>query len=116
MNTSPPSPQPDDVVIVLTTWPDEPGAKAFASRLVEENLAACVNILPPMTSVYRWQGEIEEGREHQLVIKTTAKMTEVIASKLESTHPYELAEMLCLPTGQGDHPYLNWIRETTHAD
>lgn len=115
-NSGPCSPMPTDVVIGLTTWPDREGALEFAKKLVEEKLAACVNVLPPMTSVYRWEGNIERGEEHQLIIKTTNQMTDIIASRLESTHPYQLAEWLPLPALQSNHPYLNWIRESAHVD
>ncbi len=113
MNTQDSEPS---VVLILTTWPDTAGAESFAKHLVEQKLAACINILPPMTSIYSWKGILETGTEHQLVIKTTEENVKAIASKLESTHPYELAEMLCLPVKAGGTQYLNWIKEITHVD
>ena len=59
-----------DKIIVMTTWPDLAGARQFAQALLERRLAACINVLPEMRSIYRWQGELEQGTEHQLIIKT----------------------------------------------
>jgi periplasmic divalent cation tolerance protein len=103
---------PHDAVIVLTTLAAEADAAAFARTLVEERLAACVNVLPAMTSVYRWKGEIEQDREQQLVIKTSREKTEELQARLRQLHPYELPEFLILAAG-GSQAYLGWIRENT---
>jgi periplasmic divalent cation tolerance protein len=103
---------PHDTVIVLTTLAVEADAAAFARTLVEERLAACVNVLPAMTSVYRWKGEIEQDREQQLVIKTSREKTEALQARLRQLHPYELPEFLILAAG-GSQAYLGWIRENT---
>ena len=103
-----------DKIIVLTTFPDLAGAESLARGLVSEKLAACVNILPSMTSIYRWQGEIETGREHQLVIKTQARLLERIELWINKRHPYELPELLVLPVQGGSKDYLTWITEATH--
>jgi periplasmic divalent cation tolerance protein len=81
-------------VIVLTTLGAQTDAAAFARVLVDERLAACVNILPVMTSVYRWKGTIEEDREQQLVIKTTSDRVEALEVRFRELHPYELPEVL----------------------
>ena len=86
----------DGAVIVLTTLAAEADAAALARTLVEERLAACVNVLPEMTSVYRWKGDIEQDRERQLVIKTSGETIEALRARLRELHPYELPEFLVL--------------------
>ena len=103
-----------DKIIVLTTFPDLAGAESLAHELVSRKLAACVNILPSMTSIYRWQDKIETGREHQLVIKTQAHRLERIEQWIDKCHPYELPELLVLPVQDGAKDYLTWITEATH--
>lgn len=98
--------------IVLTTIGADADAAALARTLVNERLAACVNVFPPMTSVYRWKGSVEEDREQQLVIKTTADGVAALAARLRELHPYELPELLVLDAGGGEQ-YLAWVREST---
>ena len=105
------APDPD-AVIVLTTLGADADAAAFARTLVAERLAACVNILPPMTSVYRWQGGLEEEREQQLVIKTGADRVAALATRFEALHPYEVPEFLVLPVSKGSDAYLRWIQDS----
>lgn len=105
-----------DSIIALTTWPEEDGAKAFAEYLLENRLAACINILPAMTSHYVWQGKLESGTEHQLIIKTRKAHQSAIEQALTEHHPYELAEFLTLPIESGGKAYLDWINETTYVD
>jgi len=100
-------------VIVLTTLGAQTDAAAFARVLVDERLAACVNILPVMTSVYRWKGTIEEDREQQLVIKTTSDRVEALEARLRELHPYELPEFLVVATTDGSAGYLAWLEEST---
>ena len=102
----------DAAAIVLTTLAAEADAAALARTLVEERLAACVNVLPEMTSVYRWKGDIEQDRERQLVIKTSAGRIEALRARLRELHPYELPEFLVL-NAQGSEAYLAWIAEST---
>jgi periplasmic divalent cation tolerance protein len=102
---------PGDAAVVLTTLAAEADAAAFARTLVEERLAACVNVLPAMTSVYRWKGEIEQDREQQLVIKTTLAGVPALKARLGELHPYELPEFLILTASAAD-AYLAWIRES----
>lgn len=105
-----------DNIIVLTTWPDMAGAEAFAQALVERQLAACVNILPEMHSIYQWQGKLEQGVEHQLLIKTTAACYNDVETMIVGHHPYTLPEILCIPVTAGFPSYLSWIEEATHAE
>jgi periplasmic divalent cation tolerance protein len=98
-------------VIILTTLGASADAAAFARTLVSDRLAACVNVLPPMTSLYRWKGAIEEDREQQLVIKTTSDRVAAIEARFRELHPYELPEFLVL-SAEASVPYLDWMRES----
>jgi len=105
-------PDVSDVAIVLTTLGADADAAALARTLVEEGLAACVNVLPPMTSVYRWKGAVEQDREQQLIIKTAVARLGDLEARLKALHPYELPEFLVLPTAGGSSAYLTWLRES----
>jgi len=101
-------------VIVLTTLGASNDAAAFARVLVSERLAACVNVLPPMTSLYWWKGALEEDSERQLVIKTTADRVAAIEARFQELHPYELPEFIVLSAG-ASASYLDWLRESVGA-
>ena len=103
---------PGDIVVVLTTLSAGTEAEPLARTLVEERLAACVNLLPPMTSIYRWQGAVEEERERLLLIKTTRGRLEALRARLGTLHPYELPEFLVLPVDGGSAAYLEWVRDS----
>jgi periplasmic divalent cation tolerance protein len=98
-----------DYVIVLTTLPLEADATAFARRLVEEKLVACVNVLPAMTSTYAWEGKVEEASERQVVMKTEAARVEALRERIQSLHSYAVPEFLVIPA-TGSEAYLKWIR------
>ena len=100
-------------MIVLTTLPADGDAEGFASQLVEERLAACVNILPPMRSVYRWKGSVERADERQVVIKTTAPRIAALEARVRALHPYDLPEFVVIPIVQGSAGYLAWLTEST---
>jgi len=102
-----------DHVLVLTTLPEQAIAMQIAEALVEEGLAACVSVLPAMTSVYRWQGQRQVDTEHQLLIKTRAARFSELESFLRKHHPYELPEIIALPIRMGSADYLAWIDENT---
>lgn len=102
-----------DVVIVLTTGPTGEAGEALARTLVEERLAACVNLHAPMTSVYRWEGTVTTDRERQLVIKTTASRVGALRERLGQLHPYALPELLILAVDDGSAGYLDWVRAET---
>lgn len=95
--------------IVLTTCPDAACAERIARTLVEEGLVACVNILPPMRSIYRWKGKIEHATEQLLVIKSAAARFPAIRDRLRSLHPYELPEIIAVPIVDGLPEYLAWL-------
>ena len=99
-------------MLVLTTIGADADAAALARTLVDERLAACVNIGAPMTSVYRWKGTIEQDREQPLVIKTTGDRLVALETRLRALHPYELPEFLVLSASGGSTAYLAWVRES----
>ena len=101
---------PAEAAIVLTTLGAHADANALAQALVDERLAACVNVLPPMTSTYRWKGAVEQEREQQLVIKTSRAQVPALQARLRQLHPYELPEFLVLDAS-GSEAYLAWIDE-----
>ena len=103
--------QEPDAVVVLTTLVESTDAAAFARVLVADRLAACVNVLPAMTSLYRWKGSIEEDREQQLVIKTTRDRVAAIEARFQELHPYELPEFVVL-SAEGSAAYLGWLRDS----
>ena len=95
--------------IVLTTCPDAGVAEHIARVLVEEGLAACVNILAPVRSIYKWRGGIEDASEQLLVIKSTAARFAAIRDRLRDLHPYELPEIIAVPIADGLPEYLAWL-------
>ncbi|HKY22694.1 MAG TPA: divalent-cation tolerance protein CutA [Vicinamibacterales bacterium] len=101
-----------DCVIVWTTVGTRADGQKLASTLVAEGLAACVNVLGEMESTYRWKGQIETEREHQVVIKTTAERVPALKARLHALHQYELPEFIVLPIVGGSEAYLQWIRES----
>ena len=106
----------DDYVVVLTTLPPDADGPAFARGLVEERLAACVNLLPIMESVYRWEGDIEQESERQVVIKTTRERVAALWDRVRELHPYDVPEFLVLPVVDGNDAYLRWVAECTSTD
>jgi len=102
------------VVIIYCTVPDADTAKAIARTLVEGRLAAGVNIIPGLHSIYHWQGGIETADEQLLLIETTADNYSSVESRLITLHPYELPKIVAVPIEQGLPPYLDWVRK--HSD
>ena len=99
-----------DLILILTTFPDDDRAGGLARTLVEEGLAACVNVYAPMTSTYRWRGQIEVEPERQVVIKTTRGRRAAIEARLRSLHPYELPEFAVLDAVAGE-AYGKWATD-----
>ncbi|MEK0427666.1 MAG: hypothetical protein RL001_193 [Pseudomonadota bacterium] len=106
----------EQVLLVLTNLPDAESANSLARILVESRLAACVNLMPGVQSVYRWQGEIEQASEITLLIKTTQKHYVQLQQAIISHHPYELPEVIALPISNGYATYLHWVATETAAD
>ena len=101
-----------DVRIVLTTIGSEADAIAMAQALVDEQLAACVNVLPAMVSIYRWKGAVARDNEHQIVIKTTTDRLMALEARIRQLHPYELPEFLVIDPVAGGGGYLAWVAES----
>ncbi|WP_029356330.1 divalent-cation tolerance protein CutA [Bosea sp. 117] len=100
-------------VVVYTTWPSGVEAEAAGRAIVADGLAACVNILPGMVSLYRWQGEIERAEEVVMLFKTRADLAEPVAQAVRARHPYETPAVMFLPVTGGDPGYLQWIDAET---
>ena len=101
---------------IFCTCPDDQTAQALAQTLVEQRLAACVNLLPAMRSVYRWQEQIEQAEEIQLVIKTCADRLDALSAAISLLHPYELPEIVAISPSAGLPAYLDWIRAQTREE
>jgi periplasmic divalent cation tolerance protein len=99
-------------VVVVTTVGDEEQALLIAREMVARRLAACVNVLPGIRSVYRWQGKICQDGEYLLLIKTLAEEYEAVAAAIRELHSYELPEILAFPVEQGDARFFAWIRDS----
>ena len=102
-----------DPVAVLVTCGSEKEALKIANALVEGHLAACVNLISPIRSIYRWEGKIWDEKEWLLVIKTRKQRFEELEKKVKSLHSYSVPEIISLPIGEGSLPYLNWLTEMT---
>lgn len=102
-------------LLILTNMPDEASARRLANGLLESRLAACINILAPCTSVYRWKGAIEEAREVPVLIKTTTIRYAALEDAIRAAHPYELPEIIAVPIGHGLPAYLDWVAAETSS-
>jgi len=98
---------------VFVTVPTIEVAKSLASGIVSKKLAACVNIIPQVTSVYEWEGKINEDSELILMIKTQAHLFEELSNYVKANHPYDVPEVIALPIEQGSSSYLDWIKKVT---
>ena len=105
-----------DVVVVLTTVPTGSKGEEIGRTLVQERLAACVNVLAPMTSIYRWRGAVEREAEQQMIIKTTRGRVPALQSRLAVLHPYELPEFLVLAVADSSSAYFEWVGNETSED
>lgn len=103
----------EDRVVGLCTVPDRDTAAAIAARLVHERLAACVNVLPAVTSIYLWQGAVQQDNELLLIIKTRRSVFEALQNTICELHPYELPEVIAVPITDGLPAYLSWIDDST---
>jgi periplasmic divalent cation tolerance protein len=104
-----------DVRLVFCTFPDAATARQIGTSLVEKQLAACVNLLPGVESVYRWQGQVENAAEVLGVFKTTTAALADFETALCALHPYEVPEMVALEPAAVAAPYLQWLRESVAA-
>ncbi|MCA1804769.1 MAG: divalent-cation tolerance protein CutA [Xanthomonadaceae bacterium] len=106
----------DAAQLLLSTVPDRETGERIAAALVTERLAACVNILPGVTSIYEWQGEVQRDGECLLLIKTRKSLYSRLESRLLALHPYELPELLAVPLEGGLAGYLQWIQDNTGSN
>ena len=102
-------------LLVLTNLPDRAAAEKLADMLIAEQLAACVNILAPCRSVYRWKGAVQHDEEHPMLIKTTQARYAELEQALRAGHPYELPEIIAVPIERGLPAYLDWVAAKTKA-
>ena len=100
-------------VVVLTTLPAAADAGAFAAAIVDSRLAACVNLLPVMESVYRWEGAVQRDSERQLLMKTSGECVAALWERVRALHPYDVPEFIVLPIVDGNDAYLRWIGDST---
>ena len=102
-------------LLVLTNLPDRAAAESLADALITEQLAACVNILAPCRSVYRWQGSVQHDEEHPMLIKTTEERYAALEQAIRTRHPYELPEIVAVRIERGLPAYLEWLAAETGA-
>jgi periplasmic divalent cation tolerance protein len=102
-----------DVLVVLVTCPPDK-AQAIATALVEERVAACVNVVPSLSSVYRWKGAVHVDSEALLIVKSTRERFEALKQAVLRHHPYELPEVIAVSVDRGHAPYLEWVIESSH--
>jgi len=100
-------------ILILNTCPGSISAKKIARELVNEKLAACVNIIPGVNSVFSWVGKVDTANEHMLVIKTTVASYDAVEKRIIKLHPYELPEIIAVPIHTGLSEYLDWISSNT---
>lgn len=105
----------DCVLLVITNAPDRETAQSIARGLIEARAAACVNVMSPCTSVYRWQGAIETAGEVPVFVKTTASRYAEVERLIRKLHPYELPEIVAVPVARGLPGYFDWVRAETAA-
>lgn len=102
-------------LLVITNLPDRAAAEKLAEALIDGRLAACVNILSPCRSVYRWQGEVQHDEEFPLLVKTTRERYAAVEQAIRAGHPYELPEIIAVPVERGLPAYLDWVAQQTRA-
>ena|SRR2546423_6293849 len=102
-------------LLVFSNLPDRAAAEKLADAIVAKNLAACVNILAPCRSVYRWKGTVQHDEEHPVLIKTTAERYPALEREMRAHHPYELPEIIAVPIERGLPAYLDWVAAETKA-
>ena len=102
-----------DARVVLTTTDSQHEASRIATELVERRLAACVNIIPQIESIYRWEGKVERASEWLLIIKTEANVFDRLREAIHELHSYDVPECIMLEIADGSQPYLKWIKDNT---
>lgn len=113
MAASPSAPNPKQVYLVISTAPDTAVAESIAGALVEGGLAACVNVCPGITSVFKWKGRIESDAECLVIAKASGAVVERCVARITELHPYELPEAIAVSVEAGLNGYLDWVRAQT---
>lgn len=103
----------DQYILILTTFPDAESARQIGTKLVELQIAACVNLLPPSHSIYRWEGAIETKDEVPVFIKTTHNNYQEVETRIREAHPDQIPEIVAVPIDHGSPDYLAWISDST---
>lgn len=103
---------PGSSSVAYITTPDEAAAKKLARAVVEARLAACVNIIPKITSIYVWEDKVQEDNEYLLMVKTRTSRVKELTKFIRDNHPYSVAEVISLPIEDGNPPYMDWIQKT----
>lgn len=107
--------RPDEILLVLTNLPDRAAAEKLAAALIEQKLAACVNLLAPCRSVYRWKDALQSDEEHPLLIKTARARYAALEAAIRAGHPYELPEIIAVSLAAGLPAYLDWVAAETRG-
>lgn len=102
-------------LLVITNLPDQPAAEALAQTLVDQRVAACVNVMAPCRSIYRWRGAVETAVEVPLLIKSVAERYAELEAAIRAAHPYELPEIIAVPIERGLPDYLAWVTAETRS-
>ena len=102
-----------EYITAFVTSPGEETSIAIASALVEDGIAACVNIVPGIRSVYRWEGKVQDDKEELLVIKTRRDLFDALATRVKELHPYDVPEVIAMPIIDGSKTYLDWLADST---
>jgi len=105
--------RPSDIKFVYATFPDEAAAETVGSELVSSGLAACVNILGAITSIYIWDGRLCREREIAVIAKTRSELADAVVAEIKSRHPYDTPAILILPVSGGSQPFIDWIANAT---
>ena len=100
-----------ETIVVLITVPTQEAGGRIARALVEEHLAACVNLIPGLTSTFWWEGAVQTEAEALLIVKSQRPLFEVLAARVRALHPYTVPEIIALPLAAGNQPYLDWVRD-----
>lgn len=106
---------PTGIVVALVTCPTKAVARRLGAAVIRHHLAACVNVIPAVESIFFWKGRVERCPETLLVIKTTKKRFESLKRAVLTWHPYDVPEIIALPVTLGSTPYLQWVRSSTHS-
>jgi len=105
----------EEVLVILTTWPDAEKARAAARVLIDERLVACANIVPAVEAIYRWEGNIETASEALMILKSTIGRYVELETRIKALHPYEVPEIVALPVSDGLIAYLRWVQDCCNA-